>query len=109
MFGYQCKGSPTKLKKPLSPGGGNLYPQLRMQDAVVTHARIDGPLTKAPALLIRGGCDYLPLQTAARYMKALPNAQRVDVPGQGHGFFGHDDVLKRHLADFARIRLAAIE
>ena len=60
------------------------------------------PLSTAPALLIRGSCDYLPLATASRYMQALPAAQRVDVPGRGHAFFGHElelsIILNRYVA-----------
>jgi proline iminopeptidase len=100
VFGYQCKGTPTKLVRPPSPPGGNLYPQLLLQGELERAPRITAPLSTAPVLLIRPGCDYLSPKTAARYMAAFPNARRVDVPGYGHAFYGHDDVLrgliKRH-------------
>ena len=62
----------------------------------------------APALLIRGSCDYLPFGTAARYMKAFPAAERLDVPGRGHAFYGHDDDLRSILNRYASTKLTAV-
>ncbi|MGL5837542.1 MAG: alpha/beta hydrolase [Sphingorhabdus sp.] len=108
IFGYQCKGAKSSLLRPLSPGGSNLYPQLRLQMDLERLPIISKPLSSQPALLIRGGCDYIPSATSARYMRAFPNAQRVDVPGRGHGFFGHEEELRTILRGYAVTKLNQI-
>ncbi len=108
IYGFQCKGTKTPLRRPLSPPGGNLYPQLRLQDSLENQSKVSAPLSTAPALLIRGSCDYLPLGTAARYMKAFPAAQRIDVSGRGHAFFGHEDDLSAILNKFASTTLTTL-
>ncbi len=108
IYGYQCKGATTRLKRPLSPAGGNLYPQLRLQGSLEQQPKVATPLSVAPALLIRGSCDYLPLGTAARYMKAFPAAERLDVPGRGHAFYGYDDDLRAILNRYASTKLNAV-
>lgn len=52
---------------------------------------VTGHLSIAPAVLIRGGSDYIPRATTARLMKEYPAAQRVDVPDRGHALYGNDD------------------
>ncbi|WP_332908696.1 alpha/beta hydrolase [Sphingomonas mollis] len=108
IYGFQCKGERVPLRRPLSPPGGNLYPQLRLQDDLARQPPVIGPLSRAPALLIRGDCDYLPLATAARYMKAFPAATRIDVPGRGHAFYGHDDDLRMILHRYASTTLRSL-
>lgn len=108
IHGYQCKGSPTTLRRPPSWGGGNLYPQLLLQDDLARQPKVTGPLSTAPALLVRGDCDYLPPATAARYMRAFPAAQRIDVPGRGHAFFGHEDETSAILGHYAGTALSGI-
>lgn len=108
VYGYQCKGARTKLRRPLSPGGGNLYPQLRLQEDLERQPRVAGPLSRAPALLVRPACDYLPPETAARYMQAYPAAKRIDVPGRGHAFFGHEAEQSARVAAWADKALAGV-
>ena len=108
IYSYQCKAAKTKLRRPLSPGGGNLFPQLRLQQDVETQPKVAGPLSSAPALLIRGECDFLPLETAARFMKAFPAAQRIDVPGRGHALFGYEKELSAILYRYATDNLSAL-
>ncbi|QMW22585.1 alpha/beta hydrolase [Sandaracinobacteroides saxicola] len=108
MYGYQCKGAPAKLPRPASPGGGNLYPQLLLQNDLERQAKVTGPLSTAPMLLIRPACDFIPAATTARYMAAYPAARRIDVPGRGHGFFGHDAELRALLQGFAAKDLAQL-
>ena len=108
VYGYQCKDAPAPLARPLSPPGGNLYPQLRLQADLEAAPRVTAPLSTVPVLLIRPGCDYLSPRTAERYMAAFPNARRVDVPGYGHAFYGHDDVLRDLLKRHAGPMLAKL-
>ena len=108
IYGYQFKAAKTKLRRPLSPGGGNLFPQLRLQQDVETQPKVAGPLSSAPALLIRGECDFLPLKTAALFMKAFPAAQRIDVPGRGHALFGYEKELSAILYRYATDNLSAL-
>ena len=108
IHGHRCKGAPGKLARPVSPAGGNLYPQLRLQGDLEAMPKRSGAVSSAPALLIRPGCDFISAETAARYMAAYPAAERVDVPGRGHGFFGRDDELRAILHRFASTRLAGL-
>jgi proline iminopeptidase len=108
IYGYQCKGTKTKLRRPLSPPGGNLYPQLKLQASLEHQPKVTAPLSTGPALLIRGSCDYLPLGTAARYIKAFPAAQRIDVPGRGHAFFGQENDLRSILNRYASTKLTTL-
>lgn len=41
-------------------------------------------------------------------MKALPSAQRIDVPGRAHAFFGHEDELSMILKRYAETTLAGL-
>ncbi|WP_375427417.1 alpha/beta fold hydrolase [uncultured Sphingomonas sp.] len=108
IYGYQCKDVRKPLPRPLSPGGHNLYPQLRLQSDLETQPRIGGTLSSAPTLLVRGGCDFIPPATAARFVRAFPATTRIDVPGRGHGFFGHDAELRRILNRYALTTLARL-
>ena len=108
IYGYQCKAAKSKLPRPLSPSGGNLFPQLRLQQDVETQPKVVGPLSSAPALLIRGECDFLPLETAARFIKAFPAAKRIDVAGRGHAFFGYEKELSAILYRYAADSLAGV-
>ena len=108
MYSFQCKGDPTPLMRPLSPPGGSLYPQVMLLQNLARQPRISGVLSTAPALVIRGNCDFIPPGTAQLYMRALPNAQRVDVPGRGHALFGHDDELAAILSRYAKGPLAQL-
>lgn len=107
MYGYQCKGA-EPLPRPVSPGGHNLYPQLRLQADLEGMKRVAGPLSPAPMLLVRGTCDFILAATAARYMRAFPAGTRLDVPGRGHGFFGRDDELRAILNRYASTTLAPL-
>lgn len=108
IYGYQCKGAAKPLPRPIAPAGHNLYPQLRLLDDLGNQARIAGPVSPAPMLLVRGACDFIPDTTAARYMRAFPAATRIDVPGRGHGFFGHDAELRAILNRYASTTLGRL-
>jgi proline iminopeptidase len=108
MYGYQCKDAASPLPRPVSPGGHNLYPQLRLQADLEGQQRVAGQLSDAPMLLVRGDCDFIPAATAARYMRAFPAGTRVDVPARGHGFFGHDDELRAILNRYASTTLGRL-
>ena len=41
-----------------------------------------------PALILRGECDFVPLDVAAEYEQTLPGATLVQIPGAGHATFG---------------------
>lgn len=108
IYGYQCKGATARLRRPASTASHNLAPQLLLQNDLETQPRVVGPLSTAPALLIRGSCDYLSSANAARYMRALPAGRRVDVPGRGHAFFGHEAELAAVIRRFATSTLATL-
>jgi proline iminopeptidase len=50
-----------------------------------------------PALVIKGECDYLNWTSAVDYVRALPNARLVYLPGAGHN--AYQDVPDRFLAN----------
>ena len=106
VYGFQCKGAKTPLRRPLSPGGSNLFAQLRLQDSLARSPEPTGVLSRAPALLVRAECDFLPPQTAALYMRAFPAATRIDVPGRGHALFGHDAEQSERIGRWAASALA---
>lgn len=108
VFGVQCKGAPP-LDRPLSPPGGSLYPQLRLQHALADAGTMPAQLSQAPTLVIRPACDFISPKTAARYRKAYLNGKLVDVPGTGHGLFGNDDVYRAILRSEAVPLLASVD
>lgn len=41
-----------------------------------------------PALILRGECEFLPLEVANEYKETLPNATLLPIPNAGHSLYG---------------------
>lgn len=61
-----------------------------------------------PALILRGGCDFIPDSVARRYAAAYPGARLLIVPGAGHGLLDHEATFRQAAEAFARAKLAAL-
>ena len=105
--GYQCKGA-APLRRPASSGGSSLYTHQRLLGDLAVQPEVTETALRAPALVIRGECDFIDAANAARYVQAF-GATRVDEPGVGHGLFGHDRRLSELLRTFATRSLAHVE
>ncbi|WP_328338633.1 alpha/beta fold hydrolase [Micromonospora sp. NBC_00421] len=54
-----------------------------------------------PAMIMRGGCDFVPWEVAREYRDTLPNAALVSVPDAGHGIAADQpDLYERLLVAF---------
>jgi proline iminopeptidase len=60
--------------------------QLTVADfATITDPRPALRRIAVPALIMRGGCDFIPWAVTREYRDTLPNAELVSVPSAGHG------------------------
>jgi pimeloyl-ACP methyl ester carboxylesterase len=100
-----CKGS--GVIPPALPGGGNLFAQ-RLLSRDVKRARLAPSAgTTAPALIIRGNCDFLPLASAERY-RAYLGGTIVTIEGTGHGLLENRAAIDAAIARFAATELAKL-
>lgn len=79
-----CKG--FKPSGATRTGGSNYYANLLTLQSLKT-APDPRPTLKSnltPVLILRGECDYIPLDATMRYKETLPNATFVPIPGAGH-------------------------
>ncbi len=79
-----CKG--FKPSGATRTGGSNYYANLLTLQSLKT-APDPRPTLKAnptPVLILRGECDYIPLDATMRYKDTLPKAVFVPIPGAGH-------------------------
>jgi len=54
-----------------------------------------------PAMIMRGGCDFIPWAVTREYRDTLPNAELVNVPDAGHGIAADQpDLYERLLMAF---------
>jgi pimeloyl-ACP methyl ester carboxylesterase len=65
------------------PGGGNLFVNRIVQKEVAQTKGSWDALPKVAAVVVRGGCDFIPLTSAERYAQLL-NARLVEIPNSGH-------------------------
>ena len=85
-YQVHCKGYVSKTNGHTRSSGGCYYANLLIQDSL---KRAVDPFPKlqsipAPALILRGECDYIPLESTSRYQQALPNATLQIIPESGH-------------------------
>jgi pimeloyl-ACP methyl ester carboxylesterase len=100
-----CKTS--NISQATLPGGGNLFVN-RMVPRQVATARPDWTrIPRGPVLIVRGGCDFNPPQSAARY-QAVTGGRFVELPNVGHGMLEDPAALEATLNGFAREGLAAL-
>ncbi len=103
--GVVCKGS--TVKPPALPGGGNLFAQ-RLLSRDVKRARLaEKAGTTAPALIVRGSCDFLPLASAERY-RAFLGGSIVTIENSGHGLLENRAAVDAAVARFAATELAQL-
>ncbi|NJN44091.1 MAG: alpha/beta hydrolase [Anaerolineae bacterium] len=81
-----CKGYQPPANTSTRSGGSNYYANLLTLASLKT-ALDPRPILQnnpTPVLILRGECDYIPLEATMRYKETLPNAVFVPVPGAGH-------------------------
>lgn len=81
-----CKGYQPPAMTTTRSGGSNYYANLLTLQSLKT-APDPRPTLKSnltPVLILRGECDYIPLDATMRYKETLPNATFVPIPGAGH-------------------------
>lgn len=106
MNGMVCKGSPSP--PPTVAGGGNLYANRLLSREVKKTALPAGVALAGPVLIIRGTCDFLPMESAERY-RASFGGTIVSIPETGHQFVEKRADLDAALTRFATVDLAGIE
>lgn len=106
LDGAICKGS--SATPPRLAAGGNLYVN-RLLQAELSRTRLSSaPAPGAPAVIIRGECDFLPLANAERYRTAF-GGTIVTIDKTGHGLMENKPALDAVLAAFAAGPLATID
>jgi pimeloyl-ACP methyl ester carboxylesterase len=81
------------------PGGGNLFVNRIVQKEVAQAKGSWETLPKVPALVVRGGCDFIPLNSAERYTQLL-NARLVEIPNSGHALLEDSGSIEQVLNAF---------
>lgn len=103
--GVVCKN--TAVRPPPLPGGGNLYAQRAIFRDLKKMRPPEKSNVSVPAIVIRGGCDFIPAASAERY-SAFFRARLVAIPDTGHGLLERHDLVDAALAAFATNELASI-
>jgi pimeloyl-ACP methyl ester carboxylesterase len=89
-YQVNCKGYQPDLSTPSRSGGGNYYANLLTLQSLKKTAdpqpQLESNQTKA--LIMRGGCDYIPWEATYKYKTALPNSELVVIPNAGHAITG---------------------
>jgi pimeloyl-ACP methyl ester carboxylesterase len=101
-----CKGSVPPPHVPLA--GSNLFPNRMLQKELAKSNAADGAPMGQPVLVVRGACDFQPLQNAERYQQQF-GGKVVTIAGTGHQFTEKPAELEAALADFAKAELGAVE
>lgn len=105
MEGMVCKEA-TVAQAGL-PGGANLFVN-RMVPKEVERARPNWTtLPRVPSIIVRGGCDFISQESAARY-QAVTGGTKVELPALGHALLENPDAVRTALTGFARDALAQV-
>jgi pimeloyl-ACP methyl ester carboxylesterase len=103
--GVVCKGS--TIKPPPLPGGGNLYVQRFVSRDVKKLKFAPKPFSARPALIMRGSCDFLPMDSAEKY-RVMLGARIAVIDKSGHGLLENRAAYEAALSQFATQDLQAI-
>jgi proline iminopeptidase len=105
MNGMVCKGTHSS---PVIGGGGNLYPnRMLAKELKKTTFPAGAPLGR-PVLILRGTCDFLPMDNAERYRAAF-GGTIVSIANAGHQFVENRAGVDAALTHFATTELAGVE
>jgi pimeloyl-ACP methyl ester carboxylesterase len=105
MDGMVCKGT---VAAPTVSGGGNLYPNRMLAREL---KRMSFPAARPlgrPVLILRGTCDFLPMENAERYRAAF-GGTIVSIANAGHQFVENRAGVDAALSRFATTELSGIE
>jgi pimeloyl-ACP methyl ester carboxylesterase len=80
-------------------GGGNLFINRIVQKEVAQTKGTWDTLPKVAAIVVRGGCDFIPLSSAERYAQLL-NARLVEIPNSGHALLEDPVSIEQVLSAF---------
>ncbi len=106
MSGTVCKGSAPP--PPFTETGGNLYANRMLLKEVKSTTLATGIALKAPSIIIRGDCDFIPVESAKRYQAAF-GGSIVAIENTGHDLIERSDLVVAALTRFATIDLAGVE
>lgn len=106
--GPRCKGAAWDGKPRPPTASSSVYTLRRLLLDEFAQPAPSSRQFKAPALIVRGGCDFIPDVVAQRYAAAYPGASVVRIPGAGHSLLDHEAEFDRAAAQFAQQRLASI-
>jgi pimeloyl-ACP methyl ester carboxylesterase len=101
-----CKGTVPPPHAALS--GSNLFPNRMLPKELASSKAADGAPIGKPVLIVRGACDFQPLQNAERY-QAQFGGSVVTIAGTGHQFTEKPAELAAALTAFATTELAKID
>jgi pimeloyl-ACP methyl ester carboxylesterase len=105
MNGMVCKGT---YSPPVVGGGGNLYPNRMLAKELKQMAFPAGAPLGRPVLILRGTCDFLPMDNAERY-RAVFGGTIVSIANAGHQFVENRADYDAALTRFATSELAGVE
>jgi pimeloyl-ACP methyl ester carboxylesterase len=96
--GVVCKGS--AVTPPPLPGGGNLYAQRFLFRDVKKLKFVPKQSPTRPVLILRGECDYLPMESAEKY-RAMLGGRIQMIEKSGHGLLENTAAYQAALTRFA--------
>ncbi len=106
MNGMVCKGSTSP--PPVAAGGGNLYANRMLSRELKKTPLPAGAPLAGPVLILRGTCDFLPMESAERYRAAF-GGTIVSIANTGHQFVENRADLDAAIGRFAATELAGVE
>ena len=106
MNGMVCKASAAP--SPVAAGGGNLFPNRMLAKELKRTPLPAGAPLAGPVLIVRGSCDFMPMESAERYRAAF-GGTIVTIPDTGHQFVEKRAEVDAVLARFAATDLAKVE
>ncbi len=89
------------------PGGGNLFVNRIVQKEVAQSKGSWETFPKIPSVVVRGGCDFIPMASAERYA-ALLGVNVIEILNSGHALLEDPASIEQVLSAFISNKLLAI-
>gem|GEM_PF-4469635 len=103
--GFVCKD--TQMAPPALPGGGNLYVQRMITRSAAKAKLVERERAPTPTLIIRGSCDFMPAENAARY-RGMFGGEIVTLEGVGHGLLENRAAVDDAIEEFLKRDMSAL-
>jgi proline iminopeptidase len=109
VSGFVCRGADDgPVQAEAAAGhGGNLFANQLITPGVSAF-RMPTSAVPVPALVVHGGCDFIPRANAERYLRFAQPSRLVEVAGDGHSLHINRSVVDTAVSTFAADDLADV-